>query len=284
MSATELRTEPRAGRGDFLRSELGAVFGRRRNLLLLALVAAVPVVIGIALHGSPHTSIDGGRAGVRLDDGAASGVHIALTGLLVTMPLLLPMTVALVAGDSVAGEAQAGTLRYLLTVPVGRTRLLLTKYLTVVGWCAAVTVAAALSGAVTGISLFPGRAVQLLSGDTVPLAAGLGRLAIAAGYVVVMLAAFAAIGVFASTLTDAPLVAMAATLGVAVVGEVIEAVPHLEAVRPWLPTHYWSLFVDVLVDAPVTGRLEHGLLTQAGCALLFVTLAWAQFSGRDVTS
>ena len=280
MSTTETVTDRG---GDFLRSEVGALFRRRRNVALLALIAALPVVIAFAVHGSPDLTVDGGRDGVQLPHGAASGVHVALTGLLVSMPFLLPMAVALVAGDTVAGEAQ-GTLRYLLTVPVGRTRLLATKYLATVGWCAAATVAAAVSGAVAGFSLFPGRTVRLLSGGSVGLLDEIRRLLLAVGYVTVMLAAFAAIGVFASTLTDAPLAAMAGTLGVAVVGQVIETLPSLSAVHPWLPTHYWSLFVDVLVDEPLTGRLEHGLLTQGACAVLFLALAWAQFSTRDVTS
>jgi len=44
------------------------------------------------------------------------------------IPLFLPMAVAVVAGDAVSGEANTGTLRYLLTVPVGRTRLLAVKF------------------------------------------------------------------------------------------------------------------------------------------------------------
>jgi hypothetical protein len=36
--------------------------------------------------------------------------------------------VAVVAGDSMAGEAGYGTLRYLLAVPAGRVRLLTVKY------------------------------------------------------------------------------------------------------------------------------------------------------------
>ena len=47
--------------------------------------------------------------------------------------LVLPLVVAVVAGDSLAGEAGYGTLRYLLSCPAGRTRLLSVKY--VASWC-----------------------------------------------------------------------------------------------------------------------------------------------------
>jgi ABC-2 type transport system permease protein len=278
MSTTDLR-----GARDFLGAELGAVARRPRNLALLAVLAALPVLLGVAAHGDRNLTIDGGD-GVRIEHGAASGVHFALAGLLVTMPLLLPLMVAMVAGESVAGEAQAGTLRYLLTVPVGRTRLLFTKYATATGWSLLVTAVAAGSGAVTGFALFPAGRVTLLSGHSVPVLDGIGRLALATLYVGVMLAAFAAIGVFVSTLTDAPLVAMGATLGVAVIGQVLESLPSLHAVWPWLPTHYWSRFLDVLSSAPLNDRLLTGLLAQAAFAAVFLALAWAQFAGRDITS
>ena len=282
MFTTDRRpTRPSAG---FLVAEFDAVFRRRRNLVLLALVALVPVVIAVALRRSPGMTIDAGRPGVRLAHDAASGAHVALAGLLGVMPFLLPLTVALVAGDAIAGEAQTGTLRYLLAVPVRRTRLLLTKYVALVGWCAAVAAAVTTSGAVAGFLLFPSRRVEVLSGRAVSWGDGLARLLLATGYVTVTLAALAAIGLFASTLTDAPLAAVAATLSVAVAGQVVETLPGLQALRPWLPTHYWSLFVDVLADGPATPRLEHGLLAQAGFAALFLALAWAQFTGRDVTS
>ena len=58
-----------------------------------------------------------------------------LNGYLVTYLVLnslwlhVPILIALVTGDLVSGEAQAGTMRLLLTRPVGRLRLLTAKYL-----------------------------------------------------------------------------------------------------------------------------------------------------------
>ena len=44
------------------------------------------------------------------------------------LPLFLPLAVAVIAGDTIAGEANVGTLRYLLATPVQRSRLLAVKY------------------------------------------------------------------------------------------------------------------------------------------------------------
>ena len=63
-----------------------------------------------------------------------NGALFPLAALAIVLPLFLPIAVAVVAGDSIAGEAQAGTLRYLLARPVGRTRLLVAKLVAVLAF------------------------------------------------------------------------------------------------------------------------------------------------------
>src|SRR3712207_8940665 len=57
---------------------------------------------------------------------------------------------AVIAGDSVAGEAQAGTLRYLLARPAGRTRLLVAKLVAVLAFVFATVLIVAAAGYVLG--------------------------------------------------------------------------------------------------------------------------------------
>ena len=61
----------------------------------------------------------------------ANGALFPLAAIAIVLPLFLPAAVAVIAGDAIAGEAQAGTLRYLLIRPVGRTRLLVAKLVAV---------------------------------------------------------------------------------------------------------------------------------------------------------
>ena len=60
-----------------------------------------------------------------------NGQLFPAAALALVLPVFLPITVAIVAGDAVAGEASAGTLRYLLVRPVGRLRLLAAKLVSV---------------------------------------------------------------------------------------------------------------------------------------------------------
>ena len=99
-----------------------------------------------------------------------NGVFAVLAGLTVTLPFFLPMAVAVIAGDSLAGEGSLGTLRYLLTRPTGRTRLLLSKGLTTAVFCLVATMLVAVAGLITGVIVFPVGRITTLSGDTLPSA------------------------------------------------------------------------------------------------------------------
>ena len=268
----------------FVRSELGMVFLRRRNQALLVVLAGVPILIAVAIKISGGSNGGSGDGGALFSSITDNGVFVGFSALFVVIPFFLPMAVAVVAGEAVSGEANTGTLRYLLAVPVGRTRLLAVKYVGILAWCIACSVVVAVVGALIGLILFGGGDVTLLSGTTVSFASGLGRLAIVAGYVAANIAAVGAIGLFVSTLTEVPIAAMATTLGLTITSQVLDAVPQISAIHPWLPSHYWQQFIDVLRDPMALDKVGHGLLASAIYAVLFLTMAWARFSNKDVTA
>src|SRR5918912_2056425 len=136
----------------FYRSELGLMFRRRRNLALLVILALVPVLIAVAVKtqdADPHHDGIFGQI-------TQNGIFAALAALLVSGPLFLPLVVSIVAGDAIAGEANTGTLRYLLAVPVGRSRLLAVKYVGLLVWSFACTLVVAVSGTIIGLIIFGG--------------------------------------------------------------------------------------------------------------------------------
>src|SRR5919107_630311 len=284
LTLREPATAPSTGgQARFLRSELRLVLTRRRNLALLAVLAAGPVLIGVAVKVSAPDSA-GGEGPPFLTSITQNGLFLAFTSLVVALPVFLPLAVAVVSGESVAGEASLGTLRYLLTTPVDRTRLLVVKYVSIVLYGALATVVVAAVGVITGAALFPVGDVTLLSGTTVSFAEGLLRTLLVAGYVTAALAAVAAVGLLVSTLTEVPLAAMCATVVVVVVLEILDQVPQLDFLDAWLLPHDWLAFGDLLRDPVALDGVGHGLLVQAGYITVFLTLAWARMTSKDVTS
>ncbi len=211
-----------------------------------------------------------------------NGLFVAVVGLIVAIPLFLPLTVGVVAGDTVAGEASTGTLRYLLMAPVARFRLLVVKYAAAAVFCLAATFIVALTGTLIGALLFPVGPVTLLSGDTIGVGEALLRTALVCLYVTVSLLGLCAVGLFMSTLTDVPVGAMAATVVASVVSQVIGQLPQLEWLHPWLLSYYWLGFADLLREPIVWSSFGANALLQAGYVLVFGALAYGRFTTKDV--
>jgi ABC-2 type transport system permease protein len=268
-----------------LGSELRLIFRRMRNLALLGVLVVLPLALGFALWAATPGGGGGGGPGASfIDQLAGNGVFLSFIALTIMLTLVLPLVVAVVSGDSMAGEASYGTLRYLLTVPAGRTRLLSVKYASVVIFGLVACLLVSVVSLILGVILFPVGPVTLLSGTTVSLADGLLRLLLVTLYVAGAMAALGAIGLAASTLTEHPIGAIAAIMVVAVVSEVADNVPQFAVVHPYLPTHWWLSF-DALLRSPVaTGDLLHGLLSFAAYVVIFGSIAWARFTSADVTS
>ncbi|MFG2139285.1 ABC transporter permease [Streptomyces sp. NPDC048650] len=271
-----------------LRNEITMTFRRWRTLALLAVLAGVPVLVGIAVKIETG---DGGSSGGGSDGGPAfisqvtnNGLFLVFTSLAVTLPFFLPMAIGVVAGDSVAGEAGAGTLRYLLVAPAGRARLLLVKYATTMTFCLVATLVVALSALATGAMLFPLGDVTLLSGTAVPFGEGLLRALAVAGVVALSLIGVAAVGLFLSTLTTSGVAAMATTVGLLITVQILDTIPQLHAIQPYLFPHYWLSFADLLRDPVYWDQLQKNIGLQALYALVFGSAAWARFTTRDITA
>jgi ABC-2 type transport system permease protein len=270
--------------GVFLRqfaSETAIIFRRRRNIAILAVLAAVPVLIGVAVKVSaPH----GGDGPVFIGQITSNGLFLAFASLTLCLPVFLPVAVAVVAGDAVAGEANTGTLRYLLTVPVSRTRLLLVKTAGVIAFIVAGIALVTVIGIVLGVSLFGTHGMTLLSGDTVSVSNGLMRSLGVAGYVFIDLLGLAGIALFFSTLTEVPVGAMAATVVLAIVFTVLDAVPQLGGIRDILLVHHWLDFATLLRDRVDASQLWHGMLIPLSYFAIFTAAAWSRITTADITS
>ncbi|MGX1756971.1 ABC transporter permease [Streptomyces lydicus] len=271
-----------------LRSEIAMTFRRWRTLALLAVLAGVPVLVGIAVRietgdGSGGGPGGGGGGPAFLSQVTHNGLFLVFTSLAVTLPFFLPMSIGVIAGDSLAGEAHGGTLRYLLVAPAGRTRLLLVKYATILTFCLVGTLVVALSALATGALLFPLGEVTLLSGTSVSFGEGLLRALAIAVAVALSLIGVAAIGLFVSALTSSGIAAMATTVGLLITVQILDTLPQLHAIQPYLFPHYWLSFADLLRDPVYWDQLQKNLGLQALYALVFGSAAWARFTTRDIT-
>jgi len=281
LNPAAVRTR-RSLRGSLVVNELRTMFRRNRNLVLLGALAVIPVGLGVAIKVS--TTRHGQGAGGFLAQVSNNGLFLVFATLSLTLPVFLPMALGVVSGDSISGEAAQGTLRYLLVAPAGRVRLLAVKGFALAVFCLVSTAVVSVAALLTGLALFPAGQVTLLSGDTI----GMGAALVKAVWITLLVAAsllgLAAVGLFVSTLTDTPIAAMAVATGVTIICGILQAIPQLSAIQPWLYTYQWSSYADLLRDPVYLSNIEHNLLIQLGYVVVFGTAAWARLTTRDVTS
>ncbi|KOX01350.1 ABC transporter permease [Streptomyces sp. NRRL B-3648] len=270
-----------------LRSELVTTIRRWRTLALLGVLAAVPVLVGTAVRIETRgggTVGGNGEGPAFLTQITNNGLFLVFTALAATLPFFLPMAVGVVAGDAIAGEAGAGTLRYLLVAPAGRTRLLLAKYASVLAFCLLATLVVTVSALLAGALLFPMGELTTISGTRIGLAEGCGRALLIALVVAASLVGVAALGLFVSTLTNSGIAAMATTVGLLITVQIVDQIPQLHAVQPYLFPHYWLSFADLMRDPVYWDDLVKNLGLQGLYAAVFGSAAWARFTAKDISA
>ena len=252
---------------------------------MLVALALIPIVIAIIVRVSSAGSSPGSsRAPAFIDSITQNGLFVALTGMTLAIPLFLPLTIGVVAGDTIAGEANLGTLRYLLAAPAGRVRLLLVKYAGTAVFCIVGTFVVVISGVAIGAALFPIGPVTLLSGDTIGIADYALRCVLLASYVAVSLLGLSAVGLFISTMTTVPVGAMATTVVVSTVSQILDTLPQLAWLHPWLLSHYWLDFSGLITQPISFDAFGSNAILQLGYIAVFGALAYGRFSTKDILS
>jgi ABC-2 type transport system permease protein len=271
--------------------ELQLLLRRRRVWLCWLLLCALPALVAVLLAVTDIVPPPG-RGGNFLSAVVSNGQLFPAAALALVLPIFLPITVAIVSGDTVAGEASAGTLRYLLVRPVGRLRLLAAKLASVTAFVLLAVLLVAVTGYLVGVALFGfgvdatlggAGGITSLSGAVLSPAELVARTSAAVGYIALCMLTLGAVGLFFSTLTDSSLAAALGVLAVVVTSAVLLPLDAAAAIRDYLPTTHWLAWVDLYRDPVLLPAIRTGVTVQAGWILVAFGAAWANFATKDVT-
>ncbi|MBV9094830.1 MAG: ABC transporter permease [Streptosporangiaceae bacterium] len=287
--------------------ELVKLVRRPRTWISLTLTCALPFVVAVFIAVT-HLAPPPGQGSAFLYAVLANGALYPAAALALVLPVFLPVTTAVVAGDAIAGEAATGTLRYLLARPVGRTRLLLAKLISVTTYVVLVVVAVTVTAYATGVLLLgpshaaavgqspadaglaptagvaPGGAVTSLSGTPLSLLQLAERTAGAIAFIAVSMLGVAAIALFLSTVTSSALGATLGALAALVASEILVTLNAAAVIQPYLPTRYWLAWIDFFRDPIFWRNIDRGLGIQAVYVVVLLGAAWANFSTKDITA
>jgi ABC-2 type transport system permease protein len=284
-----------------IRVELLKLVRRPRSWVSIGLLCGLPVLVAVFVAVT-HVVPPPGQGPTLLSAVLSNGSLYPAAALAIVLPIFLPVAVAVVAGDAIAGEAGSGMLRYLLARPVGRTRLLAAKLAALVVYTLVAVVAVAVTAYITGRLLFGSQplvvtnsggttptiivahAATSLSGTALTPADILMRTIGAIAFIGVSMLGVGAIALFLSTITDSSLAAALGALAALVTSEVLVALNAAASVSPYLPTRYWLAWVDFFRQPILWRNVDRGFAVQGVYVVVLLAAAWANFATKDITS
>ena len=272
------------GRTLRLSVELRRQFKRRRTLGVFALMVALPLILIGALNlGASDNAQQNSRINL-VDVATASGLNFTLFVLFATTGFFLVVVFALFFGDTVASEAQWGSLRYTLATPVPRMRLLRQKWYAALVLSLGAFLLLVVVGLVAGGIAFGFDAITTPVGVTIGQGDGLLRLAGMVGYLTVHLLVVGTLAFWLSTVTDAPLAAVGGAIFTMFVFAILDQVEQLGAIRDWFPTAGEFAWTDLLQSPVDSADLFRGVIQSLIHIGVLTGLGFVHFARRDVTS
>ena len=266
------------------RVELARQVSTWRVRIVLILLAVLPMIVRIALlFGGPPGNARPGTTDLTALAQASGGTFAAFV-LVLSEGFLATLVAALLFGELIAGEASRSTLKYLLTVPVPRLRLLAVKAAVASTILLAGLAALTAMAIVVGVLSYGTGGIQVPGGPRLDLGESVLRLALTTAASAVALLWAAALGTLLTVVVDSPLAAAGGVVLASILSRILDQIPALGDLEVLLPTHYGNAsreFLGSPVDlAPLANSLLSGLLW----ALVLGTAAAWWFSRKDVSS
>lgn len=292
-----------------LKIELFKIFRRPRTYIAFGAIAAIVLLMQVALKFDGKSYVDLLLSNLQdsfdLTDAFKSKLlngylicFVILNTLLIQMPLL----VALIAGDAIAGEANMGTLRLSLIRPVSRTQYMLVKFLASVIYTVVLLIWMALLALFGSMLLFGTNDMVVLRSEGIEIINSfdvLWRYVAAFAYAAVALTAVASLAFLLSVFAENSIGPIIATMSVVIVFTILSEmnIPiYDKTIKPYLFTSHmvaWKGFFYVKADADnraIAGSIENlpAILRSLGIVLTYIfaftaTAIWV-FRKKDILS
>ncbi len=275
-----------------LRIELYKIFRRPRTYISFGIVTAITFVIQLAMLSDGNSFVNFALQGVNEQFDIRGNI---LNGYLITYIILqsllihIPLLVALVAGDSLAGEANSGTLRLLLTKPISRLKLVMAKFISsfiytvlLIMWLAgvALVLSLVLFGKGDMINLKSDAFVMILQDDI------MWRYGAAFLFAVLAMTTIAALSILLSAFADNAIGPVISTMGVVVVLTIMSnlELPIFNVIKPYLFTTHiigWKGFFD---DPVPYAAITRSVIILVVYTVAFLGTTVLYFNKKDIKS
>ena len=272
--------------------ELFKIFKKPRTYIAFAAIAIIIFLIQLAMYVDGNAYLDFMLQTINLSfdiEGKKLNGYFVFYLILHTLLIHVPLLICLVAGDMVAGEANMGTLRMLVTKPVSRTTIMLSKFFAASVYTLLLLTFMAVVGLFGSIAVFGTSDLMVQKSDVFILLDSndvMWRYIAAYGFAALSMIMVAALAFLFSVLADNSIGPIVAAMSVIIVCTILTTmdIPFFNAAKPYLFTNHmlnWKGFFDRPVDY---GEVLKSSLVLLGHIVFFVSLSVYIFRKKDILS
>jgi ABC-2 type transport system permease protein len=286
-----------------LQIELFKIFKRPRTYIAFIAIAAIVTLIQLALYLDGKTYVGFMLQSIeRFNvEGKILNGYFVCYFILQTLLIHVPLLIALVGGDMIAGEANMGTLRLLISKPISRSTLLVSKFLAATIYTLLLLIWMAILSLFLSLLIFGSGDLMVFQSQVIiqiPASDVFWRYLAAFGFAAIAMTAVAALSFFLSLFAENSIGPIVAAMSIVIVCTILTTMdlPLFLTMKPYLFTSHmlgWKGFFDIQATAgnsAVPGSIQNlpGILRSAFILVLhiigFVTAAVVIFRKKDVLS
>ena len=248
----------------------------------------VPFIITVAIRLSsgnmgPHGS-SGDGPDFFFDLIGSNGFYVAVGSLFALVVFLLPLLASMAGSQTIAGEAEKGTLRTVLMQPVRRGALLMAKWFVANLYVGVGLVLLAAGSLIAGGAIYGLKPMLLFTGQTVGVGETLWLLFLSYLFVLFGMMAVVSLAVALSALTDSGLTAMAAGLVLVIVMIILGSLSVFDFLQPYLFTSHFGAWINLFSKPIEWDPIRDALINFAVWTVGMTGIAYLIFRRKDILS
>jgi len=273
-----------------LKAEIIKSFSRPRSFIGLGAIVMLTLLIDVAFWFSGKEYIgllfQTFEQVFRLEGNIVNGNLICFI-ILQTLIIHLPLLVAMVTGDLLSGESAMGTMRYVLTRPISRTRLVLTKWLTALLYVLAILVLLGIFAYAGSLLVFGPGDLMVLNSDGLVILRNEDlpwRFMLAFGYAFISLATIASLSLMFSAFANNSIGPIVLTMVVVIVFTVVASfeMSFFDPLMPLLFTNHMMLWRKFFADPVPAMDIVRSALVLLGHTAAFLGITLYHFRRKDI--
>ncbi len=275
-----------------LKIEVFKIFKRPRTYISFVAITIIVTLIQLAFYADGGAYMDFALQALK-DRFDISGqllngyfiCYFVLQMLLIHVPLLI----TLVAGDVLAGEANMGTLRMLMTKPISRTTIVLSKFIAAVFYSLVLLAWMAFLSLVLSVLIFGTDDLLIFKSDMAVLLREsdvLWRFMAAFLFAALGMTTVAALALLLSVFSDNAIGPIVATMSVIILFTILSSLdlPFFDAIKPIMFTGHMLAWKAFFNDPVNYGNVIVSAFVLIIHIIVFIGIAIFVFRKKDILS